>query len=488
MALTRSVNIQVAFQWNGSTWTDETAYFVSAKGALEYMPPNEAYQSNKAVIQQATITLANTNYRFSEDNPSSPIYPYNNTGGAYHRKARLTCTIDTQANAVIFSGYVKGVQEDVKRNQITFTLWDIGEILRKKYSTIMLKGLLEHEVVIYYLTLAGLQDGNDFISPAYANSHGGVTATIDYSPDPVDYSWLDDETIWDELVDVAQASGARLYVTKEGMVRFEKGWQWTRHSIAETVSQEVYQEFGPEADDKAYYDEVVIGYTERSPGNSQDELWKLEQSRSIYPGKTETINARFSYPATDVVIPQPNVHYFIRTPSGQDLSGSVSVGLQIYAQQAIFTITNTSSSLVIFSQGRITGVPLVGRPAEQVKKTFGNLYNRRLEVRENPYVQTKVQAEAIASFLAWWYSTIKKTYNVKGLRGDPKRALGNCMQIKSDTSRTYQGLIIKLEWKISVINNAFAYTQDARLVQDVFSDSYFIIGFDSLGGSKKLWH
>jgi hypothetical protein len=488
MTLMRTVNIQVAFQWDGSAWTDETDNFVGAKGALEYMPPNEAYQSNKAIIQEASVTLANTAYRYSEDNPSSPLYPYSSQGGAYHRRCRITCTIDTQATKTLFLGYIKSVQEDVKRNQITFTVWDVGEILRKKYSTVMLKGLLEHEVVAYYLTLAGLQDGNDFISPAYAASHSGTTATLDYSPDPIDYSWLDDEPVWDELVDVAQAAGARLYVTKEGMVRFEKGWQWTRHSLVETVSQEVYQEFAPEADDKAYYDEVVVSYTERSPGNSQDELWKLEQSRSVYPGKTETINARFSYPATDVVIPQPNVHYFVRTPSGQDLSGSVTVNLQIFAQQAIFTITNPTNSLVIFSQGRITGVPLVGRPAEQVKKTFGNLFNRRLEVRENPYVQTKVQAEAIASFLAWWYKTIKKTYNVKGLRGDPKRALGDYVQIKSDTSRTYMGLIINIDWKINVVNNAFAYLQDLRLVQNVFSDNYFIIGVDSLGGSKKLWH
>ena len=227
MTLMRSVVVQVQFQWDGAAWTDETDYFVTAKGSLEYLPPNEAYQSNKAVIQQMTVTLANTNWRFSEDNPSSPLYPYRNTGGVYHRRCRILCTIDTRPTQTIFIGYIKGTQEDVKRNQMTFTVWDVGEILRQKLSTTMLKGLLEHEVVANFLTLAGLQDGNDFISPSYAASHG-VTATLDYSADPIDYAWLDDEPVFDELVDVAQAAGARLYVTKEGMVRFEKGWQWTQ--------------------------------------------------------------------------------------------------------------------------------------------------------------------------------------------------------------------------------------------------------------------
>ena len=488
MTLMRSVVVQAQFQWDGASWTDESDYFVTAKGSLEYLPPNEAYQSNKAVIQQMTVTLANTNWRFSEDNPSGPLYPYRNTGGVYHRKCRVLCTIDTRPTQTIFIGYIKGTQEDVKRNQMTFTVWDVGEILRQKLSTTMLKGLLEHEVVANFLTLAGLQDGNDFISPAYAASHG-VTATLDYSADPIDYAWLDDEPVFDELVDVAQAAGARLYVTKEGMVRFEKGWQWTRPATVETVSQETYQDFAPEVDDKAFYDEVQVAYTSRSPGNSQDEIWKLDQSRSIYPGKTETINARFNYPAVDVVVPQPNVHYFLRTPSGQDMTGSVTVNIQIYAQQAIFTITNTSNSLVIFSQGRITGVPLVGRPAEQVKKKFGTTpYNRRLEVRDNPYVQTKMQAEAIATFLAWWYSVVKKSYTIKGLRGDPNRGLGTRLLIYGDTNRTYPGIVIKVDWRINVVNNAFAYLQDVKLVQNVFSTDYFVIGVDSLGGPKKVWH
>jgi hypothetical protein len=75
--------------------------------------------------------------------------------------------------------------------------------------------------------------------------------------------------------------------------------------------------------------------------------------------------------------------------------------------------------------------------------------------------------------MIWWYSQIKKSYNIKGLRGDPKRGLGTYMRIKSDTDRFYYGIVIKLDWKISVINNAFAYTQDARLVQNVFSDDFF---------------
>ncbi len=62
------------------------------------------------------------------------------------------------------------------------------------------------------------------------------------------------------------------------------------------------------------------------------------------------------------------------------------------------------------------------------------------------------------------------------------------MLIRGDTNRTYQGIVIKVDWRINVVNNAFAYLQDVKLVQNVFSTDYFVIGVDSLGGPKKVWH
>ena len=473
--------------WDGTTWVDETAYFMSARGSLESVPPNEAFQSGKQIIQEFSVTLDNSGYRFSPDRVGSILYAYRLVGGSYHRRCRILCTVDGVGPTTVFSGYIKGTTEDYKRNLVSFTVWDIGEMLRKKYSTPMLRNLLEHEVVIAYLTLANLVDGRDFISPAYADAHN-VTATIDYSSTEIEYSWLDDEPVWDELIDVAQASGSRIYVTKEGLVRYEKGYQWTRTLSSEKITPETYQDFEPEQDDKAFYDEVQVSYTERAPGEAAGELWKLETSRLIYPGKNETITARFKYPAVDMVIPQNNVHYFLRYLNGKDASGLVSIGFTLNAQQADINITNNSTRMVVFAQSRIVGQGIVGTPSEQVKRSFGsNLFNRRLDIRDNPYVQTKLQAEAIADFLAWWYKSQKQTYLVKGLRGVPTRKLGDRVTVVADGA-TYEGIVIKLDWRINVINGAFAYIQDMRLIQNVFTDSYFIVGVSTLNGAKGVWH
>lgn len=487
MALTRYVSVVVQFMWDGTNWSNETNYLTAAKGALEYLPPNEAYASGKQIIQQMSVTLSNLNHRFSADRAGSVLYAYRNVGGAYHKKCRITCTIDGGATTTIFLGYIKQTNQDYKKNTITFTVWDIAEILRQKFSTVMLRGVQEHEVVTNYLALAGLVDGTHFISPAWAASHGG-TPTIDYSSTPIEYSWLDDEPVWDEIVDLAQASGARIYVTKEGLVRYEKGYQWTRTTLTETLKPEMYQDFVPEQDDKSFYDEVLVNFTERSAGDGSGELWKLQQSRVILPGQTEEITARFRYPAINVVIPVAGTHYFIRYLNGGDASGSVTVTYTIHACQADITITNPTSSAVVFSQSRIIGQPLIGQPSEQVKRTFANnLFNRRVDIKDNPYVQTKLQAESIAHFMSWWYSFPKMIYNVKGLRGVPSRKLGDQISVIHEGS-TYGGIVIKVEWRIAVINQAFAYTQDLKLVQNVFTDSHFVVGVDTLNGSKGLWH
>jgi hypothetical protein len=172
--VSRQIAVKVLFQWDGSTWTDETQYVISMKGTQEYFPPNESYQSGRQIIQQASVTLANLNYRFSPWHSDSVLYSQRAYGGSYHRKCRMQIQEDGGAWVDLFFGYVKTPGDSFGRNQVTFTIWDMGEILREKKSTIMLENYQEHDLVIYYLSnVAGRVDGVDFTSPTYAAAHGG---------------------------------------------------------------------------------------------------------------------------------------------------------------------------------------------------------------------------------------------------------------------------------------------------------------------------
>lgn len=488
--VTQAIDVRLRFQWDGVNWTEETANLISANGALETTPANEAYQGGKQVIQQMTIVLANEAGRYSPYNLQSPLYPHIGGGGGYRTKCQVELRVGGNDWESLFVGYTKIPKDQVHTGRTTLTVWDAGEFLRQRRSTTILRDTLEHELVIYYLELAGLVDGFDFISPTYAATYS-LEATIAYSGVVVPYSWLDDEPIWDELVDIAQASGARVYLNRNGRVHFEKAWRWASpYTPVVALSVSNYAELDPVYDDKAFYDEFVVSYSPRVPGAPGTELWKLSANKLILPGKSELIEAKFRTPALSVDSPVVNKSYYLRGLDGTDLSGQCSLSVTAYAQMARVTVTNNASKPVILGNVALYGTPLIGQPSEQVKRTAPNpIYNRQLPVRDNPYLVSKLQAESVADTLRWWYGGRKLVITAKGLRGDPTLRLGQAVQV-SAPNLAVNAILVKITQAITVTGkDTIRYSQDLTLLEDVFATAsgYFVVGQDVLGTAKTLW-
>lgn len=499
----REIDVKVEFQWNGTDWVDETANLISVSGAQEITPPHEAYQSGKAIIQQAKIIMANKDLRYSSYNDLSPLYAYlsNANFGGYGIAARIQVKIESGGSwEPIFYGQIKRPDEQFSQNRVTFTIWDRSEFLREKRTSVILENKLEHEMLLTYLELTlGLVDGVDFISPPNV---GGLN-TIDFSSDTIAYSWLDDESVWDELVDLAQASGGRIYVDRRGLIHFEKGFHWILGSVVpvETFTLASISEFKPTYDDKSYYDEVVIEYAERVRGLVTEVIWEQTEPEVINPGETHTFIARYNYPALKITDPIPNDHYRLTTMNGGDVSGTYpleSTNPVLHAQQSEFTIENTGIFAIVLSKMKLHGAPLLGEPSEQVKIPVpgGGTFHRRLEIRGNPHIQSKVQAERIANFLAWWYGKPKMVFTLEGLPGVPTREINQRIAINVRTSDAdvyyVQGMIHKVEWTINVTKHAvFAYSQKLTCIEDVFQNDpqYAIIGTDTgYYDSYRLFH
>ena len=490
ISISREIDVRVQFMWDGVSWYDESSNLVSVNGALETTPPNESYHSGKQIIQQATIVLVNKDHRYSPKNASGPYYSYLQNNRIYRKKCMISVWVDGTWHTV-FVGYIKRVpRESPMNNQVTITIWDSGEVSRGKVSTPVLRDWQEHDLVAHFLELAGLVDGTDFVSQEYAAAHG-VTATIDFSSSKITYAWLDDEAVWDELVKLATSSGSRIYAGMDGRIYYEGSWRWAAPYAGGTITTSMYKEYDENIDDKGFYDSVIVGYAPRVPGEQKMELWTLSKSRQIAPGKTEEVEARLRYPALSVDAPTlgGDKGYYLRSLSGEDLSGSCTIGTpEYYGQQVRMSFTNNSTKTVVLGNLKITGVPLVGQPSEQTRADIGSIrYNRPLEVRENLYLQSKIQADVIKEFLKWWYATIKTVYNLKGMRGDPSRRLMQRISIETPNG-TYSAIIIRIGWTIDVSRNKISYTQDITAIEDVFAaDTYFILGTDTLGSNKKLW-
>lgn len=491
---TRTLDLKLEFRWNGSTWTDETQYFMSASAKFEMNAPNEPYLSNRQIIQEMRVTLSNQGYRFSPQYAGSILNVYAARGGAYHVKCRLRVQVDGGLWENVFVGYVKWPNENLAGNTVEFVVWDVGEILRRKFSSSVLTDKKEHDLVIYYLKDIGeLVDGEDFISPAWA-AGASVPATIDYSSQIIPYSWLDEEDIWSELGDIAQASGAKVFVDRNGMVNFWKGYRWSEAKTPEQISLSRQNGISPIHDDKAFYDEIVVEYAERVPTAPGTKLWELPKAKLILGGKTEEIEARLSTPMLNHVTPDSGVTYAVRHLHGADANANVTFtyGAGAWNAQLVrFKVTNNGATPVVLARYEIVGQGIEGQPSEQHKKKIGTPYHdRRLEVRGNPYVQSKWQAETTAAFLSWWYRTPKIGYEIKNLRGAPTRTLGSRLEVETNGT-TVTGLIYSMQWEITLTEGeAIQYTQHVQIMSDAsfLGQSYFVLDVDASGGSKVIWH
>ena len=497
--MARTIDIKLEFKWDGSNWTDETVYFMSATGAHEFTPPGEAFQVSRQIIQQCTIIMSNKALRFSIENTASPITTYIADGALYQTQCRIQANINAAGLENVFVGYIKLPQYDYVKNTVTFTVWDIGEILKQKFSCAMLRDYLEHEVVIYYLELAGLTDGVDFVSPAYAAANPGTPATIEYSTTPIPFSWLDDEPIWSELVDLAQSSGSRVFVDRDGVVHYERVALWVLPYgySPETISYDDMGAFTPEYDDRSFFDAVLVEYTERIPGPAGEVLWQLTKPKVIQPSQTENIICRFKYPAISVDSPVANDTYYLTDIAGNDVTGTVTATITpTYAQQATMNITNSLGYAIVLSQATITGQGIHGQPSEQFESvSAGDTYNRRIDIRGNPYLQSRLQAENAAQFTTWWYEALKAQYKVNNVPGTPTREIGKRVDLQwvdnvNDTTHTETCIVTRIDWSISILKNqAIQYTQNLTCVEDRFDDTdYFILGTSTLSGSHVLWY
>lgn len=492
---TRTIDVRVQVQWAGGnplddqTWTNETPYFISASGKLQLLPGFDHYANNRVSSQQMSLLFSNQGYRYSPHIAGSQAALYAATGGIYHKRVRIQVRVNSGAWQYVFSGFAKWIKEDYKGNTVTITVHDVSESMRSKHSTPALRNYREHELIAYYMTLAGLVDGVDFISPAYDANH----ATLDYSSVKIPYSWLDDEEIWQELGDVAQASSGRIFVGRDGRVNFWKMWRWSSDDTPEIIRMGQYSDISPVWDDKAFYDEIVVDYAERAVGGPGTEVWELRKSRIVNAGQTEIIEARVDSPTVAYQAPVNNEDYAIRSLGGDDASAGVTINYAWGAQLTKISITNNLGYPVMVAKFTLKGSPLVGSSSEQhTEKLQTPFIDRRLDVRGNPYMQTKSQAELAAKMWAWWYREPKPLFSISGVRGEATRNLGDRLSVETHGT-VITGPIIEISWNIGVTKkDGLAYTESYVILDGsrfAAANGYLIIDQDVAPGSGKvLWH
>ncbi|MFZ1753628.1 MAG: hypothetical protein WAU10_07800, partial [Caldilineaceae bacterium] len=467
--------------------------------------PEDSLTGGRGMVDRATITLRNPSGRFSSLLTTGALYSDLQGGGAYHAPMYLEVSINGGDYARIFTGVIKLPQEGTPtaRGEATIVLDCRSRdeaALSARVSTsqavfaqIYNEGWTEEQIVAQWLTSAGLTDGTDFVSQAYATAHS-VTATLDPGLWVIPWAWLDDESPIEDGWGLAAAVGGRLYVDPDGIYRYENAQHWLmspHDSSRGTLDRDDFQDMRAAWNDRELFSGVTVEISPRETVDS-GQVWEADQVLSVPPGVIKTVLARLSAPVYGSV----SVTYVAVTSGGQDITGDVTVTPTQNAQRVSLAIQNTHAShaanlVVLKLTGQAVEDGPTGEASEESSETFwSSRLGRRRRLRGNPYIQTEALAGMVAEFLRDRHQLPRLSFGVSGVPGVPSRRLGDRLTLDDPKtmSASRDGFVVGVDWRLD--NGGF--WQDLTLLDATglypYGDTtpgYFIIGTSSLKASNS---
>ena len=491
MPRTIAYRLYVDWDFNG-VYTDESAYLVQATGDLSLSPPADFLTSGRGIVDRCRLELRNASGRFSALNSSSPLYTYIQSGKAYHAPMYLEVSINGGSNYYrVFTGVAKIPQESGMTTRegpmVVIECRSRDELLLQlRQSTTLANfqawhdgGYTEGQIINAMLTAAGITTGT----------------SVDAGLIRMDWAWLDDESVLEELWALAAACGGRFYTDPDGTMRYENATHWLAHSSSlETLTKADYDaglEIAYTDDD--LYNVVTVEASSRVAA-PEDVLWEAEEEVMIPPSGSKALVARLRQPAYTAA-----VSYTAAAAGGENLASYISVSATYYAQRVEMTITNSNAYWAAYMRPlQVVGRPVQGGPTQEESRDsathgsngafFTTRGGRTRSLRSNPYVQSRAQAGMLALFLLHQSEYPRLTYRLRGVLGNPARRLGDRVTINDTSvmSASRDAFLVGIRWRLTA--NGFQQDLEAIDAAQLYpyqSDGYFIIGTNVLSATSK---
>lgn len=509
----RLITGRIYVDWNrDGVWTDESANLVSAQGQQRLTAPEQAITGGGGMTDQVSVTLANADGRYSSRFAGALIDDLQG-GGAFQAPVRVEVSVGAETSR-LFTGVVRGVTETGKGAQAPAqVVLDCRSrddlLLGQRLSTDIVTwrvirggGHAEDWYICQFLTAAGMVDGVDFVSQAYAAAHPPMRPTVDPGLFSVPFLWLNDESPLEKIWGLAAACGGWFYADVDGVLRY--------HNMAGFTAGQLARQFGSQSpvsltedntsgvtlaySDRDLCDEVTV---ETSPltGGEYGAIADLQAPVVVQPGATVTTWAEME-----------NAGYFFDKLKGDAIFASgvsanayVTGGMEAYAQRVKLWWTNTHPSEAIYVRGvKLLGRPLLKGQDEKITRTVAGddpfwraagsarRQGKARRVRSNACIQTEAHAGGLADFLL---ARGKRPVAVCRISGTdrPDLRVGRKVQATFqgliDGGHTLTGVVTGLTWTL----NSNGFKQDAEVL-DVGGlldglEPFFVLGTHSLGSS-----
>lgn len=506
MSETRSVVAAVYVDWDrNGVFTNESAYLISARGSANLTAPEQMLAGGRGQVASCTVVLDNKTRRFSPMNSSGALYAYIANGGAYMLPVLVDVTLDGTTHT-LFTGYIRELTESAptptQTGRVTLECRAKDEkLLQDKLSTPLSDFLADSAAahtedyhIINLLETAGMVDGTDFVSPAYALAHPGTLPTIDTGIFPIQYVWLDDESVLDEIWQLVAACCGWFYCDHLGKFHY--------HNLTAVLPDALERQYGaittlaldeeqvaglqlkwPVAE---LYNEVAVEVAPRAPGEA-GEIWTPDEAIVVQPKQLRTIWARLD--SAQAIAPTRIDAFF--TSAGIPVAGDVYVTQTNYAQRVKLEIYNDNTFSVHFNTLQLVGQTLTGGRTLEVEQASAQAFwtarpARRRSIRNNIYIQSEAQAETVAAYALKRQELPVLMATVPGV-DNPALRLAYPVSVEYSNvvpaATTITGIVSGLTWRLD--NTGFHQDVTVLETASLFAAyaPIFVLGTHKLGAS-----
>ena len=474
---------KVEVQWNGTDWTDETAYVRSFTLTTRVEIPASVELSQGGMDGVGTISLANHTQRFSawraDGDSTLRTYLESNWG---ETGIRVRISIGVWVTSAfeycpIFNGLIYSIVPDGTTGATMNLRESAWRLYQDRKSTQIMLGWRVEQVI------------NELLDEA--DWYDTYTALLDTSVFVLPVAWLFDDVVGKEIYLLAASESGRVWVDAYGNMHFESAAAWVSKSVSIALGASDVKLSPPSSNKDQIASEILVEFQPRNQG-ARTILKQLDTVRIIPPGGSTTFELRLEEPAYSIVTPEKVVDYWIDNGAGVPMNDIAVVTTTTYAQKVDVTISNPHtvySAVVKFFSVR--GTPLVGGPSEQVRRTIdaSPLFQRVRSHTGDIYVQTKNQATYLAGLYAARYGTAPLNWNLV-IPGLPHLEIGDRVTASDGLYDDRDGHIIAITHNFTVTNSGLPYTQNITLIDRSFvapyANDYFIIGTSTLG-TEVAW-
>lgn len=483
--MTTTATVEIDWDHNGS-YTDESAYLVSASGNSALRAPESFIVSPRGQVDQCQIVLDNS--------AASPRFALND-GTAIQAPVRVS--VNTGSGAVpIFTGVIGGIrytaQTPAAPASVVVTCYGVEYRLLQlrmssttaQFRTWFASVPTESHIIRQWLVNAGLTDGTHFKSQAWVEANGG-TATLDRGLFRIRWAWLDDESPLEEIWQLAAACGGRVYADRDGWIRYENMEHWLLESGTTAVGRGDYVGLDLSMDDRELYGSITIEASARELGNTV-ELWTPDEPVVVPPSGRVDVLARMDQPRDRI----NTVSYRPTTFGGQYVANGVTYEMSNrYAQRITLTFYNQTAQALVLQDLVLVGQSVVGERGYDVTVESDSSYwttrvKRNRSVRDNPYIQSRSQALRLAQFLRDRHENARLAGSIRGL-SNPEIWCGSRLAVTDSpllaSARTFY--VLGVRWTMT----AAGFSSDCEIMEAASLypyattvPRYFVVGTSTL--------